>query len=308
MGTLAHAPTIPGDSSTTLLEPDTGAEGYWTGAPCAHNYDGSRLLAVRERTTDERGHALHLYRHGEDLTRVRSLTADELGVVSVERAALATDPRTGRLVVYVPVDHGSNQWSIQRLDAVKDPAELDPATARDVLSPQPGGSDCVTVKDPYVVVVGGRYYMFYAGSDGQSEQAHLATSVDGTSFTRAETNPIIPRQYWHDHHTRVSCVLPAPDAPVWWVFYEGSATTDAGNTWNLRTALAVSHGLETIMDTSPAGPLYGSPTAGTDTGVDTFATFRYLDLLRTEEGLEAYYEVARPDGAFELRHAEVADE
>lgn len=302
MVSFATPPTLAQDAATTVLEPDDPSEGNWTGAPCVHRYDGQRLLAVRERTADERGRAVHLYRHDGDLERICSLTADELGVVSIERAALTTDPRTGRLIVYLPVDHGSNQWSIRRLDAVDDPADLDPSTAREVLAPRPSATDAVTVKDPYVVTVAGRYYMFYAGSDGISEQAHLATSVDGEHFTRHDANPVLGRQYWHDHHTRISCVLPAHDAPVWWVFYEASASTDYGKTWNLRTAVAMSSDLESVTDTSPDGPRYGAPAGGTETGVDGFATLRYLDVIEGADGYEAYYEVARPDGAFELRH------
>ncbi|WP_169051837.1 glycoside hydrolase family protein [Halorhabdus amylolytica] len=305
MPTYDNSPALDQTGATTVLRPVGDDEGYWTGAPCVLQYDGRRLLGVRERTPDERGRAVHLYHHDEDLQRLTTVTADDLGVVSVERPSLVTDPKSGRLVAFLPVDHGSNQWTIRRLDAVDDPADLDPTTAREVLAPQAGATDSVTVKDPYVVTVGGRYHMFYAGHDGNSEQAHLATSVDGKHFERYGDNPVLGRQYWHDHHTRLSCVLPAPDAPAWWVFYEASATTDYGKTWNLRTALATSPDLRTVVDTSPQGPRYGSPVAGTATGVETFATLRYLDILEGPDGYEAYYEVAREDGAFELRHTDL---
>ncbi|WP_276270848.1 hypothetical protein [Haloarcula litorea] len=308
MGTYATHPTIDQSAAETVLDPPGDGAGNWIGAPCVHEYDGTQLLAVRERTPDERGRALRLYRVGDTLTELWSVTADELGVVSVERPALATAPGTGRLVLYVPVDHGANQWTIRRLDAVGRPADLDPGTARDVLTPSAGTTDAVTVKDPYVLTVGGRYYMFYAGHDGVSEQAHLATSVDGETFERVPENPVLGRQYWHDHHTRVACVRPAPDAPVWQVFYEGSSHTDHGETWNLRTGVATAQRLGDVVDTTPDGPRYASPTAGTATGVDGFATLRYLDVASTADGQEAYYEVARGDGAFELRRAPLTDE
>jgi hypothetical protein len=190
----------------------------------------------------------------------------------------------------------------------EEPSALDPSTARTVLAPRADGSDRATVKDPYVLTVGGRYYMFYAGHDGRSEQAHLATSLDGDTWHRAETNPVLGRQFWHDHHTRVNCVVPAPDAPVWLVFYGGSGLTDHGRTWNLRTGLATAADLANVTDTTPEGPVYAGPAAEASTGVDSFATCRYVDMLRTDDGWEVFAEVAREDGAFELRYQRVADD
>ncbi|MFC7078060.1 hypothetical protein [Haloarcula halophila] len=308
MGTYATHPTLDQSAAETVLNPPGEGEGNWIGAPCVHDYDGTRLLAVRERTPEERGRELRIYRVDDTLEELWSVTADELAVVSIERPAMATAPDTGRLVLYVPVDHGANQWTIQRLDAVDRPADLDPATTREVLTPSAGTTDAVTVKDPYVLTVGGRYYMFYAGHDGVSERAHLATSVNGETFARVPENPVLDRQYWHDHHTRVSCVRPASDAPTWQVFYEGSSHTDHGETWNLRTGVATAERLAAVVDTAPDGPQYAAPTTGTATGVDEFATLRYLDVAPIADGYEAYYEVARADGAFELRRAPLTDE
>jgi len=303
MVTYAVPPQFDPGMAETILEPERGAEGYWVGAPCVHTHAEETYLAVRERTPDDRGRAVVVYRRtGETaFEEVTRLTADDLGVVSVERPALATDPDTGAATCYLPVDRGSNDWRIQKLADAPTPAAFDPVTARDVLVPAPGGSDCATVKDPYVLTVGGRYYMFYAGSDGRSEQAHLATSVDGTTWQKAPDNPILERQYWHDHHTRVNCVVPSRDAPVWLVFYGGSGLTDYGKTWNLRTGIATSPDLSTFTDTSPNGPRYVAPTTADRTGVDTFGTCRYMDLVRTDDAWEVFAEVARDDGAFELR-------
>lgn len=303
MTTYATPPRFDPSGATTIMAPPGEDEGYWIGAPCVCVHDGETYLAVRERTPEDRGHAVVIHRRTGETTyeTVTRLSTTALGVVSVERPALVTDPDTGDLRMYLPVDHGSNEWTIQQLAPTTDPDTLDPSTARTVLASAGGGSDRATVKDPYVVTVGGRYYMFYAGHDGRSEQAHLATSVDGDTWRRVPTNPVIERQYWHDHHTRVSCVVPAPDAPVWLVCYDGSGLADYGRTWNLRTGLAISPTLETVTDTTPAGPIYAASTADDRTGVDTFATCRYVDLLRRDGGWEVFAEVARPDGAFELR-------
>lgn len=304
----ANPPEFDPGVAETVVRPAESGAGNWVGAPCVHRRDGETYLAVRERTPEDRGHAVVVYRRTgrTDYETVTRLTADALGVVSVERPALATHPDTGALQLYLPVDVGANQWRIRKLDDVGTPSALDPTTARDVLRPAGGGTDRATVKDPYVLTVGGRYYMFYAGHDGRSEQAHLATSVDGETWERSPANPVLERGYWHDHHTRVNCVVPAPDAPAWLVFYGGSGLTDHGKTWNLRTGLAVTTDLRTVVDTSPDGPVYTAGLADDRTGVDTFDTCRYLDVLAVEDGWEVFAEVARPDGAFELRRERVA--
>jgi len=306
MSSFATPPPFDVDAAETLFAPSVGEEGHWVGAPCVVDYDGATYLGVRERTPDARGHRVSIYRRTgrTSYEQVAAVSADALGVVSVERPALVPDPRGPDLHLYLPVDHGSNEWTIQKLDGVDDPAEFDPETARDVLRPRAGESDCATVKDPLVVTVGGRYHMYYSGHDSRSEQAHLATSVDGVTWTRHRDNPIVERAYWHDHHTRISCVVPAPDAPVWLVFYDGSGLTDHGRTWNLRTGVAVSTDLATFVDTSPDGPLYSAPTA-TGTGIDSFGTCRYLDVRREADDWELFAEVARPDGAFEVRYQRV---
>jgi hypothetical protein len=307
MTAYAEPPAIDVSAAETVLEPDETGEGNWVGAPCVHRHDGTTFLAVRYRDPERRGHTLAIYERKApgELTERRAITAEELGVVSVERAAMATNPRTGELQLYLPVDRGSNDWVIRKIADADQPNEFDPATARDVVRPRAGGSDSATVKDPYVMTVGGRYYMYYVGNDGQSEQAHLVTSVDGETWERARRGPVLPRAYWHDYHTRIACVVPAPDAPVWLVFYEGSGTTDAGKTWNVRTGVAVSPDLKHVIDTSPDGPRYASPSADADTGLDDFGTFRYVDVLRDGDEWEVFAEVAREDGSFALKRMSV---
>lgn len=299
----ATAPAVDFATAETLLTPDGSGEGHWVGAPTVYRHAGETYLAVRHRTPERRGHAVEIHRYDDGtLESVVEITAAELSVVSVERVGLVTNPRTGAVQCYVPVDRGGNDWVIRKCADAESVSAIDPATARPVVRPRPGASDAGVVKDPYVLTVGGRYYMFYAGGDGLSEQAHLATSVDGETWTRRE-EPVLERGYWHDHHTRVSTVVPAPEAPVWLVFYGGSGVADEGRTWNLRTGVAVSPDLESITDTAPDGPVYEAPTADRATGPTTYGTCRYLDVLRGDDEWELFAEVARPDGSFELRRA-----
>lgn len=303
----AQPPEADFGAAKTLLEPAGSGEGNWMGAPCLHRHEGTTYLAVRERDPEYRGHTMTIYEYSSGSTPepILEITADDLDVVSIERPALVTHPRTGDIQLYLPVDRGGNDWTIRKLADVSSVKAFDPTTAHDVLRPRAGTGDAASVKDPYIVTVGGRYYMFYAGSDGVSEQAYLATSVDGETWDRPTEDPVLPRAYWHDHHTRVSTVIPAPDAPTWLVFYDGSGVADTGKTWNLRTGGAVSPDLERVVDTTPDGPLYAAPTADAATGVSTFATCRYLDILPREDEWELFAEVARPDESFELRQTTV---
>jgi hypothetical protein len=299
----ATPPAVDFEDAETLLTPDGTGEGHWVGAPTVYRHDGTTYLAVRYRDPERRGYAVELFAYDDgDLTSVLEITAAEVGVVSIERVGLVTHPRTGAVQCYLPVDRGGNDWTIRKCADAPDVASIDPTTARPVVRPRPGHADAGVVKDPYLVTVGGRYYMFYAGADGLSEQACLATSVDGETWTRRD-EPVLGRGYWHDHHTRVSTVVPAPEAPAWLVFYDGSGVADEGRTWNLRTGVAVSPDLESVTDTSPDGPLYSAPTADRATGLSSFGTCRYLDVLRHDDEWELFAEVARPDGSFDLRRA-----
>lgn len=293
-------------AAETVFEPAGEGEGYWVGAPSVVRHCGSTYLAARWRTPDRRGHAVAIYeRVGDDYEERTRISAASLGVESVERAALLSDPGTGDLKLYLPVDRGENDWCILTFDDAAEPSSFAPGTARPALRPAPGAVDDVTVKDPVVLTSDSRYYMYYAGHDGTSEQAHLATSPDGETWSRVDGNPVLARGGWHDHHTRVSCVFRSPSDDEWLVCYDGSARADYGATWNLRTGLAVTPDLEQVVDVTPDGPLLGAPEVGSDIELETFGTCRYVDVLPAGDGIEIFAEVARPDGSFALVRTDV---
>lgn len=95
----AHLPEIDLAGATTLFEPPSDGEGHWVGAPCLHRHGGSTYLAVRWRSPDRRGYAITIYERTkpDEFTELTRITADDLGVVSVERPALVTNPHSGDL-------------------------------------------------------------------------------------------------------------------------------------------------------------------------------------------------------------------
>lgn len=290
----------------TVMEPAEDEEGYWMGAVSAASNDAGEYLAVRERTAEERGRAVTIYeRDGEGYDPVTEITADEMDVVSIERPALLTDPDTDRLNLYLPVEHGENDWDILRLDDADRPDDLDPETAQTVIE-QGKGPDRVTAKDPVIEADDGQFHALYSGHDGTSEQAQYAVSDDGDDWEKTDDNPVLGRQHWHDHHTRVSNVIDL-DEDGYAVLYEGSGTDDVKDTWNLRTGLGYIEELgEPIIDLSPDGPELSSPAAGAETGLETFGTLRYAEVIKHGDGpAELFVEVARETGAFELRRTEL---
>ncbi len=298
---IAMVSEIDPDAAETVFAPETVledcdstriGEGYWVGAPALYDAGEARYLAVRERTRDERGRAITVYAEQDDTyTDVLRISSDDLDVVSMERPSFCDVQ--DNVAMYIPVDDGDT-WKIQRLDPASTPAALDPDTADDVLTPDNAAGP---VKDPVVWNEDGTYNMVYSCHDGVSEQAHYATGQDGTTFVPADSNPILPRQHWHNHHTRITAVEPFSDG--WLLTYEGSGTDDYGNTWNLRTGAGVTADFETVIDLSPDKPLVQAAPAEKETGLDVFGTVRYLAV--TESDL--FFEVARSDGAFELRRS-----
>lgn len=303
----APVPWVDWDDAATVFDPPGAGEGHWVGAPSVCRHDGRTYLAARWRDPERRGYAVGIYeRTGagtyDELARI---TAGDLDVESVERPALLADPETGDARLYLPVDRGENDWMVRAFDDAPHPGAFDPATARTVLRPAAAGSDAVTVKDPCVVVAGGRYYMFYAGADDVSERAHLAHSDDGEAWTRSDANPVLDRAGWHDHHVRVTAVRRAPGGDGWVALYDGSGRDDHGRTWNLRTGVAAGPDLAGLRDATPDRPALAAPHASRDPGLDGFGACRYVEPCRLDGEDVLFAEVARSDGAFELVRAPV---
>jgi len=189
------------------------------------------------------------------------------------------------------------------------PANFDPARRQAVLHPDDVDSE--GVKDPYLVLIGGMYYMYVpygpktAVAPGSSAQdlhgtgnifttglvAHptgLAVSVDGIHF-EWKGDVIRPGEGWDRNVARLACVVYVP--PVFTAFYDGR--TGQGDVYEDRIGVAMGLTPDRFESLSRKEPVLSSPWG---TG-----SLRYMDIVPLRDCFYYYYEQCRADGAHELR-------
>jgi hypothetical protein len=139
-----------------IVTPSRLEEQCWAGAPAtAVDEAGSVWLLYRLRTPEERGYALELARSDDGTTfePVRTITARELGVRSVERGAFLRPPGTPGHELYL--SYHAERWEIARARLTDGAIELEPI---DTLFAPPGVTG---VKDPVVLEARDGVYLLY---------------------------------------------------------------------------------------------------------------------------------------------------
>ncbi len=112
------------------------------------------------------------------------------------------------------------------------------------------------VAHPWVLKVDSGYRMYYAGFDGSRWRIGLATSVDGTTWTRYPENPLlVPSGGWESSHLDWPCVVWNGHAFEMW--YAGSS--DGGATFRIGHATS-EDGYAWTRD--PANPVLGPGSPG----------------------------------------------
>jgi hypothetical protein len=281
------------DESTIVIAPPGAGLGYWAGAPSVALGDDGIYLAYRLRRPigAGRGYAIAVARsadgvHFDTLTTIRR---EEVGAESLERPGLVRD-RSGRWRLYLScATPGTKHWQIELLEAAS-PAEFD-ASRRQVVLP---GDAKTGVKDP-VIRLNGIWQMWACchplADPAAADQmvTDYATSSDGLEWTWHGTALSGRPGYWDSRGTRVSAAWGDGDRVI--AFYDGRAT--AAENYEERTGIAVGTDPESLVALG-AHPAAESPYAGRG--------LRYLDILELPGGgHRIYYEMARPDGAHELR-------
>jgi len=314
---IGIAPLFDPEEGTTILEPPGEGKGYWVGAPGAI-YDDERgkfYIYYRRRKPrsiePDRGYECGISESTDGINFREIWTAPKasFGSISVERAALVKTLE-GKYRLYIGyVAPKDNKWKIDMVEA-DSPEEFDPNTKKLVLAPEDCGVE--GVKDPYILIVGGKYYMLvsYATSpkkptDGLHDTADifntgrttsntgLALSSDGVEFKWAGDVLSPPGTGWNAYAARATCVLYIP--PVFNVFYDGGA--DVGENYEEKTGLAITFDLMNYQHVTDKAPILTSPHAS--------GSLRYMDVIRLGEDIYYYYEYARPDGSHELRVSKV---
>ncbi len=279
-----------------VYTPPCKEEGCWTGAPSVLKDDEGRFwMAHRNRNPEVRGFAVVISRSddGKNFKPVNEIEKSKLGVQSLERPVLFRNSFSGKFELYLSADPFHYGWHLVKLKNAELPSEFEVEDREIVFKPDPTSRDEASVKDPYMISVGRKRFMFYIGWDQDGESPYMATSVDGLSWERSGSNPLLERSGWHSGLTRISCIMPLDKGYM--AYYEG---TNREEFFNLKTGLAYSTDLKSFTDLTPDEPILESPAGG------RLSTLRYLDYVVEDERILFYYEAAREDGALELRVSE----
>lgn len=315
---LGMPPMFDPAKGTTVRAPLGAGPGFWAGAPGVIFDDeaGKFYLCYRLRRPLKEGRGFECrVAESEDGFNFRDIwtgTKEQFNSPSIERSALLKTPE-GRFRIYVSYVSGDNgKWQIDVLEA-DSPEGFDPATRQMVLHPDDVDSE--GVKDPYIFILGGMYYMFVpygpkSGIEAESNQDQLhgtgnvfatsrikhptglAVSPDGLKF-RWMGDTVVPGEGWDRNVARVSCVLWVP--PVFCVFYDGR--TGQGDVYEDRTGLSVSLDLVNYHKVTPDAPILQSPEGS--------GALRYMDAVPVGDEVFYYYEYCRADGSHELRVTKV---
>lgn len=308
------APRFDPREGITVLEPEQPGPGWWAGA-CSALFDPpSRTfyLYYRRRKPRELGRGTDCYiavsDDGVHFETLWHLSKDALGSPSIEKGCLA---RTldGHWRLYISyVDPADHRWRTDVLEA-EAPDRFDPERRWKVFTAEDVGVE--GVKDPYLISVGGLYYLFlsYARSipvpPEREAEKHATGDIYSTGLTLSATalaishdglhfewqgevlGPVAGR--WDAYCARISSLLYTP--PVFTAFYDGSRSVEEN--YEEKLGLAISFDLRHFQRLSVEGPFLVSPHGS--------GSLRYLEALAVEGEVFYYYEYARPDGSHELR-------
>jgi len=256
----------------------------------------------------DRGAEVHLARSADGVAfeDIWTGTKDQLGTTSIERSAIRRlEPH--RWALYTSfVDPADGRWRTDLVEADR-PEAFDLRTHRPVFIA--GDLGVEGVKDPFVFQVAGLYHMVLSfatasGSD-KADAMHgthdayntglirsatgLATSHDGLDWKWQGEIFGPGHDGWDRYCSRIGCLWQS--GGVWLAIYDGSA--DVSENYEERAGLCYSHDLRTFHRVSRDGPVMTTPRG--------HGAIRYFDVLDFPHATYFYYEMAREDGAHDLR-------
>ncbi|MCS6776758.1 MAG: hypothetical protein RMJ43_05295 [Chloroherpetonaceae bacterium] len=319
-GKAFGVPSLFDPAEGLLVRAPLGAgPGWWAGAPSA-SYDAisnTFYLVYRMRLPRELGRGyecrIAASHDGVAFTDIWALPRSSLDALSLGRASLmrGLDGLWRLYLGYVaPTDR---RWRIGMLEA-HEPDQFHLSPIQTILTAQDTGGE--GVHNPNVYLIGRMIYLIasYATTEpsltaAEEAEKHATGDIYSTGLARARTGAAISgdgRHFvwigdispqstplesgWDAYIRRIGALLPLENAG-YLAFYDGAASVEQHS--EERTGLAITMDLRTYYSLSPQAPALVSPYS---TG-----SLRYLDVLPVGHELFYYYEMARPDGAHELR-------
>jgi hypothetical protein len=283
----------PAESARAIAPPGEGA-GHWAGASSAVLAEDGIYLAYRLRrpVSDGRGYAVTVARSADGVTfeSVLTVTREQFGAESLERPSLVRSP-AGRWRLYVScATPRTKHWRVELLEA-DHPSQFDPA-GRFIVLP---GDAKTAVKDPVIRHRDGLWQLWASchpladPADADQMVTDYATSADGLEWTWHGTALAGRPGRWDSRGARVTAVLDHGGELL--AFYDGRAS--AAENYEERTGIAGGADPSALAALTDR-PVAQSPHAGHG--------LRYVDAVALPGGrYRLYYEMARADGAHELR-------
>jgi len=310
---LGVIPLFNPQEGVTVLNPPEAGVGYWVGAPSIlYDRETSKFYLYYRIRKPRPARGIKCFVaesvDGVKFSPIWEATKEEFHSPSIERACLVKT-RDAKYRLYISyVDPESKQWRIDMMEA-SSPDKFKVSERKQILTAS--SIKCEGVKDPYVLIVGGQYYMIvsYAPTpvkigEDLKEKMHMTGDVYNTGITKSHTGLALscdgvnfkwwgdilsPGESWDAYASRISCVVYLP--PIFTAFYDGSASVKEN--YEEKTGIAISFDLLHYKKLSLDKPELVSPHAS--------GCLRYMDSIIVEDEIYYYYEYARPDGSHEIR-------
>lgn len=302
----------PRDGQTVIPPPAEGS-GHWAGAPSVLYDAETRRFYLYYRIRKPRpvrGGECHIA-ESQDGVAFRTIWAarkEAFESESVERFSL-TKGLDGKWLLYAGyVDPADNRWRIDVIEADR-PDTFDVSQRQKLFTAADVGVQ--GVKDPWVMIVNGLYYMLISYAMDITVPAqdrarmHATADIYNTGLTLSSTALAVSgdgRRYewqgdvfapragaWDAYAARLGCLIPTANG--WMGYYDGAASVE-GN-YEERTGLVQTWDLRHFHRLSWDGPSLVSPYGS--------GSLRYVDAVTFDDEIYFYYECCRPDGSHELR-------
>jgi hypothetical protein len=298
-----------------VREPVGIGQGYWAGAPGVFYARGENAFYLTYRIRRPRGVAPDRggeariarstdLRHFEDVWTVTKAAYD---TVSIERSAIRQGQDGTWRYFTSFVDPGDGRWCVSVMKA-SDPRRFDPSRAQRLFTAGPLGME--GIKDPWIFEQDGTYFMLLSVATPTArtrEESHATLDIFNTGECVSATGLARSRDLdswdwlglvfapptfgWDTYCRRINSIVRHEGKFIG--FYDGSASHFEN--YEEKTGLAVSNDLQSWDTLTARGPALTSAHAS--------GSLRYLDAVTADDGVWAFYEYARADGAHDLRVA-----